>query len=68
MICRHYRMAGLREEDALLDDTHGGRLPQFPPAPLSQIPSSLGHLPAEIFQADGQPVRAGSNETAFPKP
>ena len=47
MMCRHYHLVGLREEDVLLDDTHVGRLPQFPPAPLSQLPNSLGHLPTE---------------------
>ena len=47
--CRHYHVVGLREEDVLLDDTHVGRLPQFPPAPLSQLPNSLGHLPTEFF-------------------
>jgi hypothetical protein len=50
MMCRHYRLFGLREEDVLLDDTHVGRLPQFPPAPLSQLPNSLGHLPTENFE------------------
>ncbi len=47
VMCRHYYVVGLREEDVLLDDTHVGRLPQFPPAPLSQLPNSLGHLPTE---------------------
>ena len=47
-MCRHYHLVGLREEDVPLDDTHVGRLPQFPPAPLSQLPNSLGHLPKEL--------------------
>ena len=42
----------LREEDVLLD-THGGRLPRFPPAPLSHLPNSLGHLPTEKAAAAG---------------
>jgi hypothetical protein len=40
MMCWHDHLVGLREEDVLLDDTHVGRLPQFPPAPLSQAHSS----------------------------
>ena len=58
VMCRHYHVVGLREEDVLLDDTHVGRLPQFPPAPLSQLPNSLGHLPTEFFLSVKTPAPA----------
>ena len=66
VMCRHYHVVGLREEDVLLDDTHVGRLPQFPPAPLSQLPNSLGHLPTES-RPDQRPRTAPASHTTRPQ-
>jgi hypothetical protein len=74
-MCRRYNSesVGLREEDVLLDDTHGGgRLPhwQFPPqaaaARLSQTPNSLGNVPTKGVFPRQRGLMAGNAMNAEP--